>query len=124
MYHDPMTFKPERFLATDNYTPEPDPHRLSFGFGRRICPGRILADNAVYLNVVQSLAAFSISKAVENGREVVPEVNFLPGVVSHPAPYKTSIKPRSLKHEALIRSIEKSYPWQESDAKKLETIAY
>jgi len=121
VYHDPMAFKPERFLATDNHTPEPDPHKLSFGFGRRICPGRILADNTVYLNVVQSLAVLKISKVVENGREVDPEVNFLPGVVSHPAPYKTSVKPRSLKHEALIRSIEKIHPWQESDAKKLET---
>ncbi|KAH8768679.1 cytochrome protein [Hyaloscypha sp. PMI_1271] len=39
VYHEPMEFKPERFLPTDGSLPEPDPHKLSFGFGRRICPG-------------------------------------------------------------------------------------
>lgn len=114
-----MAFKPERFLGDK---PKPNPHRLSFGFGRRICPGRILADNSLYLNIVQSLAAFKIDKAIENDREVEPVINFLPGVVSHPMPYKTSISPRSPRHEARIRSIERTHPWQTSDAKELESM--
>lgn len=32
VYHDPFTFKPERFLGPN---PEPDPTQLVFGFGRR-----------------------------------------------------------------------------------------
>ena len=50
--HDPATFKnpevfnPDRFLGPN---PETDPHTLCFGFGRRICPGRKLADASVFL---------------------------------------------------------------------------
>lgn len=128
-----MTFKPERFLGTDN-TLEPDPHMYVFGFGRRICPGRILADNALYLTIAQALAVFRIGKAktvrlTPNGAkeeivEIEPEVKFQPGVVSHPVPYKTTIEPRSAHHEALIRNIENVYPWQESDAKTLKSMSY
>ncbi|KAL1962244.1 hypothetical protein VTN77DRAFT_9900 [Rasamsonia byssochlamydoides] len=123
-YHDPMAFKPERFLSVDGHLPEPDPHSLAFGFGRRICPGRELADSAVYLSIAQSLAVFNIQKVVENGQEVDPVVQFTPGIISHPVPYKTSIKPRSPQHEALIRSLEQDYPWQESDSAVLESITY
>jgi hypothetical protein len=33
-YHDPSTFNPDRFIATETHKPEPDP-QISFGFGRR-----------------------------------------------------------------------------------------
>jgi hypothetical protein len=112
-----MTFKPERFLGLEGRDPEPDPHTLSFGFGRRICPGRVLADTSVYLTIAQSLAVFNISKAVENGKDIDPTIHFQPGIISHPAPYKTFIKPRSLDHEAIIRSVAVEHPWQESDVK-------
>ncbi|KAL1965863.1 hypothetical protein VTN77DRAFT_4996 [Rasamsonia byssochlamydoides] len=121
-YHDPMVFKPERFLGP---TPEPDPHTFAFGFGRCICPGRLLADSTLYLSIAKSLAVFNITKPVdENGREVEPVVEFLPGVISHPAPFKTRITPRSPKHEELIHSVEREHPWQKSDAETLESIAY
>jgi hypothetical protein len=119
-----MSFKPERFLAINGHEPEPDPHSFVFGFGRRICPGRILADNALFLNVAQSLAVFNISKAVEHGKEIEPVVKFEPGVVSHPAPYKTKITPRSTNHENLVRSLKKTHPWQESDGSILESVSY
>jgi cytochrome P450 len=117
-----MSFKPERFLDADGQAPERDPRTLSFGFGRRICPGRVLADSTIYLTVVQSLAAFKVGKAVENGEEIDPVVQFLPGVISHPMPYKISVKPRSPDHEALIRSVETAHPWKESDSSILERV--
>lgn len=124
VYHDPLSFKPERFLATET-APELDPHTFVFGFGRRVCPGRILADNALYLNVARSLAVFDVSKPVgEDGREVEPAVRMEPGVVSHPAPFRTAIKPRSPHHENLIRATEAAHPWEESDGKVLENITY
>jgi cytochrome P450 len=109
-FHEPMTFKPERFLGP---TSEPDPHTLVFGFGRRVCPGRVLADSSLYLSIAQSLAVFNISKTVdENGREVEPVVQFLPGIISHPLPFKTSLEPRSSKHKELIQSLEQEHPWR------------
>lgn len=34
-YHDPYTFKPERFLGENGMPVELDPRTLVFGFGRR-----------------------------------------------------------------------------------------
>lgn len=117
-----MAFKPERFLKAHGREPEMDPHSLVFGFGRRICPGRFLAGNALYLDVAQSLAVFNITKAVEDGREVDVQPEFQPGVISHPVPWKFDITPRSPAHVDLILSVEKEHPWEESDAPDLETI--
>jgi cytochrome P450 len=36
MYPDPSEFRPERFLGP---SPQLDPHKFVFGFGRRACPG-------------------------------------------------------------------------------------
>ncbi|RMJ16492.1 hypothetical protein CDV36_003782 [Fusarium kuroshium] len=120
VYDEPMSFKPERFLPSEGKELVPDPHTFVFGFGRRICPGRILADNALYLNIAQSLAVFAITK---DDQMVQPEIQFTPGVVSHPEPFKATIKPRSLHHGKLIRSIEQVYPWEESDAGILESMS-
>jgi cytochrome P450 len=119
-----MEFKPERFLSENENIPEPDPRKLVFGFGRRICPGRLLADSSLYLNIAQTLAVFQFNKLIENGHEIEQVASFLPGVISGPAPFKTSVKPRSTQHEELIRSIEKIHPWQESDASVLDRITY
>lgn len=114
-----MAFKPDRFLPSEGREAETDPHRYVFGFGRRICPGRILADNSLFLNISQALAVYSITKPIVNGKETEPTVKFTSGVISRPEPFQTSIKPRSLQHEQLIRSIEKAFPWEESDSKVL-----
>lgn len=120
VYDEPMCFKPERFWPNDGKEVAPDPHTFVFGFGRRICPGRILADNALYLNIAQSLAVFDITRGDQVAQ---PEIRFTPGVVSHPEPFKATIKPRSSHHEKLIRSIEQVFPWEESDAGILESMS-
>ncbi|KAJ5339389.1 hypothetical protein N7452_006117 [Penicillium brevicompactum] len=123
VYHDPMTFKPERFLASsDGHIPERDPHLLVFGFGRRACPGRTLADANVFLTVAQTLAVFNMSKPVVDGKPQDILFDFLPGVISHPAPFDLSIKPRSVEHKELILSLEKTYPWEKSDAELLPPV--
>lgn len=124
VYPSPMDFIPDRFLDTPTHEAEPDPRNWIFGYGRRVCPGRYVADNALFLTIAQSLAVFKIEKLVEDGKVVEPEVRFEPGIVSHPVPYRVSIKPRSEKHARLIREAEKEYPWQESDAKALETVKW
>ncbi|OHE90778.1 cytochrome P450 [Colletotrichum orchidophilum] len=58
---------------------------------------------------------------IPKGSMVLP--NICTGVISHPEPFEISIKPRSAEHERLIRSIEQTYPWEESDAKTLERMA-
>ncbi|KAK1988144.1 O-methylsterigmatocystin oxidoreductase [Colletotrichum cereale] len=122
VYENPMEFRPERFMEGQDRKPEPDPRKLSFGFGRRICPGKVLAENSMFLSFAQSLAVFDIAKKVVDGKVIEPKVEPKPGVISHPAHFETSIKPRSPHHEKLIRSLEQTFPWQESDASVLERM--
>ncbi|KAG2070199.1 cytochrome P450 [Suillus decipiens] len=102
-YANPSQFNPERFLDNNGHDPEPEPRTICFGFGRRICPGLHLADASVWISVVMSLAVFDISKVVENGVEITPEVDPTSGTISHPTPFKCSVKPRSAKATALIQ---------------------
>ncbi|KAG0702309.1 cytochrome P450 [Suillus ampliporus] len=102
-YANPSEFNPERFLSQDDKEPETDPRTICFGFGRRICPGLHLADASVWISAAMTLAAFDISKAVENGVEITPEVDPSSGTISHPKPFKCSIKPRSAKALELIQ---------------------
>jgi cytochrome P450 len=124
VYPDPMSFRPERFIDTPAHKAEPDPRTWTFGYGRRVCPGRYVADNALFITIAQSLAVFKIEKLVENGKVVEPEMKFEPGVVSHPVPYRTSIKPRSEKHRQRIMDAETEYPWEESDVEAMKTVKW
>jgi cytochrome P450 len=67
MYPEPDAFKPERFINA-NGTLREDPLLTSvFGFGRRICPGRHLADATFFIVVASLLSVFNIKKG--NGTE-------------------------------------------------------
>ncbi|KAH6994765.1 cytochrome P450 [Fusarium venenatum] len=112
VYDEPMRFKPERFLPIDGQ-PEQDPRAYVFGFGRRLCPGRVLAENTLFLNIAQSLAVFNVSTH-ENA--TTREVLFTPGIVSHPESFQATITPRSVHHEKLIRRLEQKHPWETSDS--------
>ncbi|SCN87775.1 related to O-methylsterigmatocystin oxidoreductase [Fusarium fujikuroi] len=116
LYHDPMAFRSERFLGPGAET---DPGRFVFGFGRRICPAQAMADKTLFLNMAQTLAVFDIT--VKPGAET-PRAEFTSGVVSHPMPFETTIKPRSSEHRELIESIERIHPWQQSDAGTLASL--
>ncbi|KAH9952213.1 cytochrome P450 [Amylocystis lapponica] len=94
-YRNPREFRPERYLPAPDGSGEPFPS-ASFGFGRRICPGRFLADGSVWMAIVSLLATMKITKAVgEDGKEITPDVKFTSGLSSHPKPFKCDIRPRS-----------------------------
>ncbi|KAJ5762459.1 uncharacterized protein N7511_005841 [Penicillium nucicola] len=120
VYPNPMEFQPERFLGE---SPAPDPKVIAFGFGRRVCPGRFLADRTVFLSVAQSLAVFDISRPTQGGAEVTTP-HFEPGVISHPTPFQCDIKPRTPELEALILSVEQDHPWEESGAADLQKVVF
>jgi len=81
-----------------------------------------MAENSMFMTIAQVLAVFKIEKAIENGKPVEPDRKFGPGVISHPAEFPTSIKPRSEKHAQLIRDALDEFPWQPSDSKGLKAF--
>ncbi|EDR09464.1 uncharacterized protein LACBIDRAFT_190116 [Laccaria bicolor S238N-H82] len=96
----PDIFWPERYLDDPTLL---DPFTVIFGFGRRICPGRHLADTSAWSVMANLVAAFNISKALDQkGHEMTPKVEFCTGFVRHPKPFECSIKPRTDKLRALI----------------------
>lgn len=120
VYPNPLVYDPSRYLGPN---PNPDPRIHTFGYGRRICPGRYLADTSIWLTIARSLAVFNITKGLdENGREIEPHVKFTSGLVSGVEPFKATIKPRSPAHEALIRQVEELHPWEAGDADELDKI--
>ncbi|KAK0436539.1 cytochrome P450 [Armillaria borealis] len=102
VYDQPFEFKPERFLRTENKEPEPDPYKSVFGFGRRICPGRVLADASIFISCAMVLSVFNISKYSANGVTFEPDMGHTAGTISHPTPFKCTIKARSEKALELI----------------------
>ncbi|KII85219.1 hypothetical protein PLICRDRAFT_178958 [Plicaturopsis crispa FD-325 SS-3] len=98
VYPNPSSFIPERFLDSDGHLDPtvPDPSLASFGFGRRICPGRYLGWSSVWISIASILATFNIEKAVDTeGSPIEPSSECKPGIVASPLPFPASIKPRS-----------------------------
>ncbi|KAF9026841.1 cytochrome P450 [Hymenopellis radicata] len=100
VYKDPFEFRPERFMGAN---PEPDPRNVAFGFGRRICPGRVLADASIFISCSMTLAVFQLKKCSENGVTFEPDMEQSTGTISHPSAFKCVITPRSEKAVELIK---------------------
>lgn len=84
MYPDPTRFKPHRYFKDGLWNPDiRDPALAAFGFGKRICPGRFLAKEFLWIVISSILATFTIGRALdENGEEIIPEEADSPGLLS------------------------------------------
>ncbi|OJT05249.1 O-methylsterigmatocystin oxidoreductase [Trametes pubescens] len=81
-YPNPSAFKPERYLAADGSfdCSTNDPSRYVFGFGRRVCPGRFLAEDLTWLTVAQFLAVMNVTIPAGGAQ---PKAEFLSGALSY-----------------------------------------
>ncbi|KAJ7252519.1 cytochrome P450, partial [Mycena rebaudengoi] len=92
-YPDPYKFNPGRFLLNGRLNPAVRDPSLVFGFGRRVCPGRHMAQSTLWITVVSLLAVFNITKAIgEDGKILEPSYKYHSALVLMPFPFKCSIK--------------------------------
>jgi len=92
----PEEFIPERHLVDQVKETAIDPNMFAFGFGRRICPGRHLGSNIVFMLFSHIIATVDISKKKDgNGNEVLPSPSYTDGLVSYPWNVDLDIKPVS-----------------------------
>ncbi|GAB1526973.1 hypothetical protein RhiTH_010147 [Rhizoctonia solani] len=61
-YSSAHTFDPSRYLKP---IPDPDPRKYSFGFGRRVCPGHHVANNATWIMCTGILSVFDLQPSPE-----------------------------------------------------------
>ncbi|KAJ3921183.1 cytochrome P450 1 [Lentinula edodes] len=105
VYTDPEKFLPERFVDSKFGPFESINNIYAFGFGRRVCAGRYMAENTVWLTVASVLATFTLSKAKdEQGSVVDVPGDYTDEFFCHPKPYRSTITPRSPVARDLILS--------------------
>ncbi|KAG6854557.1 hypothetical protein C0991_004893 [Blastosporella zonata] len=73
VYAKPNEFRPERFLNADGTINSKFPP--TFGFGRRACVGKSIADASIWIALVSMLSVFHVTKAKDAaGNDIeVPE---------------------------------------------------
>ncbi|KAI0276739.1 cytochrome P450 [Russula aff. rugulosa BPL654] len=104
-------FRPERHLDEHGELLLPGPvetyqaGHVSFGFGRRICVGKDLATESLFINTVRILWAATLERRRdENGKEVPLDVENVvdAGIVTRPVPYDCVVKPRFAEVESIL----------------------
>ncbi|KAG8156933.1 hypothetical protein KVR01_013155 [Diaporthe batatas] len=91
----PADFIPERWLAEDGGLK--DLPLTGFGFGRRICTGKHIARNNLYIHMAKLLWAFDIElgiSEVTGEQERIDDMAGTEGLVFSPAPFKAVFRPR------------------------------
>jgi hypothetical protein len=84
VYPDPFSYNPDRFLKDGQLDKTVrDPTVAFFGFGRRICPGRFLSQNSMFILIAHILTVFDIRPAVdEEGNEMKIKPRMTSGFIS------------------------------------------
>lgn len=97
-FPEPERFHPERFMPSSPFynSTFSSPFDLPFGFGRRVCPGMLLARNSIFINIARLLWAFDIVPALDDqGNEILPDPwNFTDGFNSKPVSFRCKFNAR------------------------------
>ncbi|KAM5542455.1 hypothetical protein V8D89_003914 [Ganoderma adspersum] len=105
-YPDPDAFKPDRFLGSDKDKLPRDPIDYTFGFGRRICPGRHFAAASFFIYCASVLHVYDIMPPKDgDGNPVAMEYRAKDDLLSHVEGYDYIVKPRSAKAQSLVADL-------------------
>ncbi|THU84289.1 cytochrome P450 [Dendrothele bispora CBS 962.96] len=105
-------FRPERFLdenllkTAGEYKLKPvhpatkGEGHVTYGFGRRICVGRYVANNTLFIDIAHLLWALTLNKAP--GEVYNDHANYKEGLVVRPKPFRTIMKPRFAEAKGIV----------------------
>jgi len=96
-FQDPFEFRPERWLT------HPDQHLCAFGFGRRSCPGKQIAENSLFIAIARILWAYNISHCYVNGKKVpIDSLDTMKFMAAGPSHFEASFSIRSPAHQRIV----------------------
>ncbi|KAH8823464.1 cytochrome P450 [Flagelloscypha sp. PMI_526] len=100
VYPEPEIFKPERWFEENLGMKETssssfDPLSVAFGFGRRTCPGRALAESHLFISMASILSVFDIGPGDDDNGKIIQAVPAFSTDGHHPKPFKFTMVPRS-----------------------------
>ena len=104
-YDRPLEFLPERWLEKSEKGKNPRFVNF-FGHGHRICTGRHIAQNSLFLLIARLLWGFNIQHAVDKDGKIkeVDDMAMTTGLVSSPPPFEAVFQPRSAHYKTVIEN--------------------
>ncbi|PPQ80118.1 hypothetical protein CVT26_012168 [Gymnopilus dilepis] len=102
VFSDPFEFQPERHLYPQSQEVAEKMEvfdRLPFGFGRRLCPGKAFAEDALWLLFAQFLAVFNV---LLDSEHPPAKAEFTSGPLSHAIPFHCKVMARSEEAKLLL----------------------
>ncbi|KAH8817725.1 cytochrome P450 [Flagelloscypha sp. PMI_526] len=103
IYPDPEAFLPSRFLDP---SPQLDPGEYVFGFGRRVCAGRLLSERIVFSAITRVLSTMNIRKMIgPDGKPITPKFEYTGSVMPHLSKFEYEITLRSEKAKSLMMTV-------------------
>jgi cytochrome P450 len=102
----PNHFRPERFLDGSLAHYAQAQGHSAFGWGRRVCPGQLVAEQGLFITISRILWAFNISPAIDpkTSLEIPVDINaYTDGFNSKPLPFQCRLQPRGEKYVEIMR---------------------
>jgi hypothetical protein len=104
IFDDPETFNPQRYID------DPSLPGHVFGFGRRACPGRAVAEETIFMVLAMVVWGLNVRKEKdESGMEKEIDTDrgsaFAPGGVMKPYGFHVSINSRSVERAKLLAAV-------------------
>ncbi|KAF7372719.1 putative monooxygenase [Mycena sanguinolenta] len=101
VFTNPMAFDPDRYRNLDAEIEKVT--SVVFGFGRRSCPGRSLAESTLFAVASTVLATCEIAPKVdERGNDILPNVTYSSGIFRFPSRFECNIKSRTEHAQELL----------------------
>ncbi|OAX38694.1 cytochrome P450 [Rhizopogon vinicolor AM-OR11-026] len=105
-FPDASRFDPSRHLTIDGKLKDPIVNHYTFGHGRRICPGRWFAENAVWTAMAAILSVLHVDHSRDpHGHRIDIKPEYTGLMAIHPKPFQCSFESVNTAREEQLRAV-------------------